>query len=269
MMDIVIVGAGLAGKWLTLAAQRAGHNVAVVDDGMPSAEIAALAMLRPSWLPKEERPLLKPSLELWDAVGEVISGAAVTSYQHDELKEQADWFAIQPKLPTVEPDHVVHDRAVPLDDSEGKAVWTDKHGVIEADAVIWCDGGGEGRRTYGCTWVNDDPAAVASGLHVHHVAPYKVLAAVGFAEQARLGSSSSATMEGALKQADKFLEIAIERGMIHYDVGHWYRVDGVRLKREEYLTRDGSGWRWSGFHRNGYGLVPALADRVIETVETL
>lgn len=267
-MKLVIVGAGLAGKWLTIAAQRAGHSVTLVHDGNPSAETAALAMLRPSWLPKVERHLLKPSIELWDTVSEVHSGATITRWDNDTVKHQDDWFAIKPTLPPIEPDRMVYDTAMPLPDSEGKAVWGLRHDVVEGDQVVWCDGAGEGRRTFGCTWVHDDPAVLDTSFRVHHVAPYKVLAGVRFEDQARLGSSSAGKLESALKHADTLIEKAVGTGMIASKDG-WQRVDGVRLKRDEYLTRDGSGWRWSGFHRNGYGLVPALADRVIEAVEML
>ena len=50
----------------------------------------------------------------------------------------------------------------------------------------------------------------------------------------------------------------------------WERVDGQRIQREPYLTfSEAEGWRWSGFHRNGYALVPALSTQVVDEVTLL
>lgn len=261
-MKLIVVGAGLAGTWLTLAAQNAGHRVTLVSDGEPSADTAALAMIRPSYLPRHERPLLHRALEHWDLVSEVVRGARVTRWNDDSVKQQKDWFAIRPELPSVEPDERIRAHASPVSPT---GVWTGRD-YVEGDAVVWCDGAGEGRRTYGSTWVHRDPAALAEPFQVHHVAPYKALAAVRYEDHARLGSSSASSLDAALRMADKFLDVALDVGLIASPKG-WRRVDGSRLQHEPYLRHTEHGWRWAGFHRNGFALVPTLAPTVVEAVE--
>lgn len=262
-MRFVIVGAGLAGSWLTNAAKAAGHHVTLVSDGHPSADRAALAMLRPSWVSKDERALLEPSFACWEPLTDVLRGARVTRWDNDTVKEQADWVAIKPALPTVAPDELVNAHAQPLD---RRRVWLGKD-YLEGDVVVWCDGAGAGKYTYGCTWVHPDPeVATHEGLRTHHVAPYKVLAAARFDTEVRVGSSSSVHLDTALRQADAFFAAALDAGMIRSPKG-WRREDGHRLLRPQYLTNDGpSGWRWAGFHRNGFGLVPALADAAVARI---
>lgn len=267
-MRLIIVGDGVAGRWLSKTAVEAGHEVVVLSDGQPSADTAALAMLRPSYLDKEERSLLLPSLDAWEAAGiEVVRGATVTRWNDDSVKEQADWFAIEPRLPEVEVAERVRGRASVV---EPNLAWVGSKHFI-GDAVIRCDGSGGGRRTYGSTWVNEDreELRIDGSFAVHHVAPYKALAGVKYGNHARFGSSSAADLNKAIEQADKFFKVALELGWIG-GTGHgWHRIDGTRLLRDRYLSHDHLGWRWSGFHRNGFGLVPALAGEVLSTVEAL
>jgi len=267
-MRLIIVGDGLAGRWLSKTAVEAGHEVVVLADGQPSADIAALAMLRPSYLGKEERKLLLPSLKAWEDAGvEVLRGATVTRWNNDSVKEQADWFAIDPKLPEVEVAERASGRASVV---EPKLAWVGAKYFV-GDAVIRCDGGGGGRRTYGSTWVNKnrEELKIDGNFAVHHVAPYKALAGVKYRTHARFGSSSAADLNKAIAQADKFFDIALQLGWIN-GTGHgWQRIDGTRLLRDPYLSRDHLGWRWSGFHRNGFGLVPALAGEVLSEMEVL
>lgn len=257
---LVVVGAGIAGSWLTRAARAAGIETVLIGDGIP-ASLVAVGLLRPSHLSETDRRLLGPSLEAWESTGTLFhKGAYVTRWDRPEGKTQGDWWVVDPSTSCLEPDIV--GRAEPRGPG---AVAVD--GRALAGTIVWCDGGGNGRRTYGVTWRHPDPAAVRRLFAVHHIAPYKILAATSFPTGARVGSSSSNSPDRALEQAEKMFALAGERGLLTATEG-WECLPGTRLKRDQTLAADGpdGAWRWSGFHRTGYGVVPADAARVLRTV---
>lgn len=260
-MSIIIVGRGLAGSWLAHTALDFGEGVTLVDSGEPPSTLVAQAMLRPSWFDKADRHLLRPSLALWKPHGTVVEGAVVTRWDNGSVKEQADWYAVEPTLPPVDGARIVTGWAKPVSETE---VEVDGE-LYSADAVVWCDGQGDGKRTYGVVWSHDDPEALDTDFRIHHVAPYQALAGVRYASGCRVGASSSVSLLKAREQGERFFELAQDLGWIT-DLDGWYALEGTRLKRDQYLTVGEDGWRWSGFHRTGYGVVPALAEGVLRIV---
>lgn len=245
---MIIAGAGLAGSWLARAARDAGHQVLLVSDGRPPGTAAALAVLRPSWLRKSERGLLADSVMLSQAAGaQVIIGAEYTRWDSPgQAKTQADWVAVDPTGMCLEPDEV--------------------RTCEQAD--VWCTGADvPGKITHGATWVNPDPDALAfTGMRAHLIAPYKTMVGVAFRSGARLGSSSSVRREKSLEQARLQLELADSLGWLRTTEG-WELVEGRRVLRDPQLTRNSDGsWTWSGFHRTGFALVPAVAREIVSTV---
>jgi len=270
MAHLIVVGAGLAGSALTRIASSVGHSVTLVSDTQPSTT-AAIALLRSGHLPAEDRPMLAPSLAAWEELGvEVVRGGSVTSYRKPgaEAARQADWYGVDPSSVLLEPDVRSTVTTAPVPTSVVVA-----DGELSGDAVVWCTGTGLGRRTYGHTWLHDDPTALRQPpgtLRLHHIAPYKVLAGVTYRSGARLGSSSASTLAAARTQAQSLMEKALNLGWLSTTDG-WHLVSGTRLQREpgERLRRSplGAGaWHWSGFHRTGFGVVPIEAQRVLSTV---
>lgn len=274
-MKLVIIGSGIAGQWLALHASRAGHEVHLVCGEREPAHFAGLAMIRPSYYDKELRPLVPQSVRMWeDENVNVFHGAEVTRWDSSSVKFQKDWFAFDPRrskiLSSAENIHRYFAEASPLVGGEvllqsgNSAPYT-----LAGDAVVWCTGEAPGGSfTYGETWVNQDPEALGDvpEFRVHHMAPYKTLVAVRYEGSCRIGSSSSSTPEKARAQSEKFFDKAIDLGWVESRDG-WEPVAGRRFKRDEFLTGGGKEWTWAGFHRSGYGVVPALSLDVLKKVE--
>lgn len=259
---LIIVGAGLAGSWLVRAARDRGIDATLIGDasGEPSTA-AAVGLLRLTHLPEADRPLLPQSLRAWANHGAAVhTGAQVSRWDRDGVTYQPDWHVVDPDRACIEPH--LYGRAIPV--APGRVRVGDDE---LAGTVVWCDGAGDGRRTYGVTWVHEDPRALKHPLAVHHVAPYKVLAAASFPTGCRLGSSSTRDPGSAAEAAIKLLSLAVQRGLTDSADG-WVAVSGTRLHRHETLTADGpfGAYRWSGFHRTGFGIVPAMAGQVLRTV---
>lgn len=273
-MKIIIVGQGIAGSWLAQTAIDEGHEVVVISGKEPSAERAALAMLRPSYYSREHRPLIQESLALWGETNEVLRGADVNRWDREELRHQKDWFAVDPKPLVLRGEYTqITGWAIPRDN---RSVAIEDEGppfrVETADRVVWCTGSapgggpGDGKYSYGVTWVQDgvDSSFLPPYL-VRHLAPYKTLVRVRFQDGIRLGTSSANTLEKAREQGNNFFAIACNLGWA--DPGEiWYPVEGRRFHRENWYQEGFRGASWAGFHRSGFGVVPALAKRVLEQV---
>lgn len=260
---LIVVGAGLAGSWLTRVARDRGMDVTLIGDQAEPSTAAAVGLLRPTHLPEADRPLLPKSLRAWAEHGAAVhTGAQVSRWDRPGVKYQPDWHVVDPARACLRPDII--GKATPV--GPGRV----RIGDAElAGTVVWCDGAGAGRRTYGVTWVHPDPRALKHPLAVHHVAPYKVLAGASFPTGCRLGSSSTSDPASATASALKLLSVAVQAGLTDSPDG-WYPVSGTRLQRSETLTFDGphGAYRWSGFHRTGFGVVPATATQVLRTVMT-
>lgn len=258
---LIVVGAGLAGSWLARVARDRGVEVTLVGDEEEPPTAAAVGLLRPTHLPEADRGLLPKSLKAWSNHGIAVhSGAQVTRWDRPGRKYQEDWYVVDPTRACLTPD--VRGRAAPL--GPGRIAVED---VELSGTVVWCDGGGTGRRTYGVTWVHPDPRALKHPLACHHLAPYKVLAGASFPTGCRLGSSSTSDPGSARTAGLKMLAAAVDAGLTDSMDG-WYPVFGTRLQRPQTLTTDGpfDAFRWSGFHRTGFGVVPAMAGRVLDEV---
>lgn len=260
---LIVVGAGLAGSWLTRVARDRGMDVVLIGDQLEPPTTAAVGLLRPTHLPEADRPLLPRSLRAWADHGVAVhTGAQVSRWDRPGVKYQPDWYVVDPVRACLQPD--VIGQAIPV--GPGRVSVNDE-GL--AGTVVWCDGAGAGRRTFGVTWVHPDPRALRHPLAVHHLAPYKVLAGASFPTGCRLGSSSTTDPASATAAGFKLLTVAVQRGLTDSADG-WYPVRGTRLQRNQTLTPDGpdGAWRWSGFHRTGFGVVPASAATVLRTVMT-
>lgn len=260
---LIVIGAGLAGSWLTRVARDRGVEVTLVGDDLEPPTYAAVGLLRPTHLPETDRPLLARSLRAWSEHGIAVhAGAQVTRWDKPGRNFQHDWHVVDPTRACLLPD--VTGRAKP---AGANKVVVDGHDLT--GTVVWCDGSGDGRRTYGVTWVHPDPRALKHPLAVHHLAPYKVVAGASFPTGCRLGSSSTADPATATASGIKMLAEAVRVGITDSTDG-WYPVSGTRLQRTHTLTPDGpdGAWRWSGFHRTGFGVVPAMAPRVLREVMT-
>jgi len=258
-MNILIVGAGICGSALTIAAVRAGHTVTLVNDDQPMDSLSAAAVLRRAWHAGSERALFNRTLDLyaeWDI--QLLTGAVVTSYRRSEPKYDPDWRMIDPAAPLVTASVSGHAVGV------GEGVVRVGEQTFHPDATLWATGryGGEVTGvTYGVTWVHDNPdAALIDPAHmrVHHIAPYKSVMAGEVGGRARFGSSSATSSDKARQQAKDMYALGVREGIIRDDSG-WYAVSGQRVKTAPNATL-------GGMHRTGYALAPALAERIIARI---
>jgi hypothetical protein len=126
--------------------------------------------------------------------------------------------------------------------------------------------------SYGVTWVAPPDALADGELRIHHMAPYKVVAAGVTGGTARLGSSSAKGLALATTQAKKMLATAVELGWTADEAG-WEPVTGIRSSAapDPYVQRTGqTSWRFGGFHRIGYAVAPVQAEALAhELMEAL
>jgi DNA-dependent RNA polymerase auxiliary subunit epsilon len=259
--DLIVVGAGIAGSSVYRAAKAAGLDVLLVSYGQPDS-LAALAALRGAYHKGPEIPLFRRSLELlneWACV--VEETATVTSYRHERTIVDSDWYLVDPAKPLVQTDIVAKATEIP----GGVELSTGEE--LKADNVVWATGvrGGVGRVTHGYTMVHDDPEVlepgVFSSMRVHHLAPYKAVMAGVVDGKVRLGSTSASSELKAREQVQKMLEASFNVGMIT-TVDGWRLEYGQRIQSE---TKE----HFSGFHRTGYALAPAMAERLVERLALL
>lgn len=271
-MNIIVVGAGIAGSWLTRLARDAGHKVTLISSA-PPASLAATAILRRGYHAKDPDDLRSwdRSMELYRRSGFTFtSGATVTNYRLPGSRTDKDWRMIDPAAPLVQPD-----LNTAVSEIWGKKVLLISGRELEADAVVRAVGasGSYAERfasvSYGVTWYNRDPAALGAGLRIHHMAPYKTIAAGAVGGVGRLGSSSASTPEKATEQAVKMLELAVQLGITPSKdgwtpiLGHRLKLVDPRIPRVEKVAPWGF-WEMRGYHRTGYALTPADAESLLD-----
>lgn len=272
-MNIIVVGAGIAGSWFTRLAREAGHKVTLISAATPDS-VAATAVLRRAYHAKnrDDQAAWDRSMDLYERFGFTFtSGATVTNYRTPGERPDKDWRLLDPAAPLLNPDVCASVRDVRRN---GITLRDDLH-TLTADLVVKATGasfgdytGNFGRRSYGVTWTNPDPEALGPGLRIHHFAPYKTIAAGVAGGVARLGSSSASTPQKATDQAVKMLDLAVQLGITPSREG-WTPILGSRLKLTDSRTpRVGKVfpygfWEMRGYHRTGYALAPADAEQLL------
>lgn len=264
-MNIIVVGAGIAGSVAARVLREAGHTVTVVARDTPSHSVAATAVLRRAWHPDTERADFDHALATYQRWGIPLrNGAFVTNYRTPGRapRHDPDWQLIDPRLPLLTPD--VYGT---VDYATARSVRLANGSRLVADAVVCAPGAASplsapGSVTWGVTWVHPDPEVLTEPVfRVHHLAPYKTGMAGVVGARVRLGSSSAKTYASALKQAQAMLERFAELGIIRSTRG-WEPLAGARLNAAPRVcTRVGVHYL-TGYHRTGYALAPADASRL-------
>lgn len=266
-MHIVVVGAGIAGSSVTRIAAERGHMVTLLSDGRPHS-LAATAVLRKAYhKTKEEAAAWDRSMELYREWGvPMVEGGIVSHYRVPGRRTDKDWRMISPVSPlrnavNAKVEHVASDHVVLADGEK-----------IHADRVVVCVGATShlswmGQNTFGVTWTHVNPAALAvqDKVRVHHIAPYKTITAGVIGGVARLGSSSASTWDKARAQAKTMLLMAGDLGIVTTDKG-WKAVEGARIRSEERVIAHRGYYVMTGYHRTGYALAPADAERLVDAL---
>jgi hypothetical protein len=267
-MRVIVVGAGIAGCSVVRACHRRGFETVHISDGNAPSSLAATAVLRRGYHTKTPRDarLWDRSMEMYKAWGvEMLEGADVSSYQRQGVKRDKDWRMLDPAAPlfTSGVEKGILSRC-----SRNEVSLADGR-VIKGDKVVVAVGSshGDGKITHGVTWVASPRRLAQPSLRVHYIAPYKTLTAGVVGGRARLGSSSSTTVEGAREQAKKMLDIANDLGITAGDSsGPWRPVYGQRIQTEPRAFQHSRGhYVLTGYHRTGYALAPAEAEEMVNS----
>ncbi len=83
-----------------------------------------------------------------------------------------------------------------------------------------------------------------------------------------MGSSSSATFEGARKEAIRIFGVAESLGWIGATSG-WATIVAQRVRRPQLATVGDGLATFGGFHRSGWSLAPLRAAQLIVEIEKL
>lgn len=229
-------------------------------------------MLRRAYHKGPERDDWDRSMQLYDQWGiPMVHGALVTSYRTPGAapRPDKDWRLLDPADPLFPYDvntNITHVRADAVFPADRKPIFGDVV-VVATGSYGAKDAKLPGRRTWGVTWINVDPAALAdpAALRIHHYAPYKTIAAGVIDGVARLGSSSANTEREAMAKGREMRRLAYAVGITRQAATAWQAVVGERLQVTPLLDETTSGvWRIGGFHRTGYALAPAVAERLVD-----
>jgi hypothetical protein len=270
---LIVVGAGIAASSVARLGVERGLDVTVVaGEGKPDS-LAATAVLRRGYHvgKAEELEAWDYAVQMYGAWGVAMRrGAGVASYRRPlggEV-EDTDWILLDPAAPLVKAD--VQREVL---SAFGKRVWFGHGDGIEGDAVVVAAGARgslapSGTVTWGVTWVH-----AAEGLRhpeavkVYQYAPYRTIVGGVAGGKARVGSSSSVSEEGAVRQAEKMLGVAWDLGWLTTRDG-WEMRLGARVKSDGVWRRTENGaWEIGGFHRTGYALAPMAARDVLDDIE--
>jgi glycine/D-amino acid oxidase-like deaminating enzyme len=271
-MKLIVIGAGIAGSSATRIARSKGWEVTLIDHAPEqAASRSAIATIRPTWFAKSERADLERSWEWYKEWGAAGSREAYVSNWRDPIvKEQKDWWLVDPLIPLLTPD--ITERVIGIDQT---SVELSDGSEIEADAILNCTGGyGEDLAQEvtlfaGVTWISTEAKLDYWPYRVHHLRPYKSLSAAQINGVTRIGSSIATTADKAIKEGKELLEQAHALGIIT-QTGTWEMSFGWRAKgaggKPIYPKLGERNAYFSGLARSGYGLSPALAEKWIESL---
>jgi glycine/D-amino acid oxidase-like deaminating enzyme len=270
-MRLIVIGAGIAGSSATRIARSKGIEVTLIDYApKQAASRSALATIRPTWFDKSERADLDRSWEWYSAWGAAGSKTAyVSNWKDPVVKEQKDWWLVDPLIPLLDPD--ITERVIGIDRT---SVELSNGSQIEADAILNCTGGyGEDLAREvtlfaGVTWISHNAQLDYFPYRVHHLRPYKSLSAAQINGVTRVGSSIASTEKKAIDEGKEMLMTAIALGIVQ--TGDWEMSLGWRAKgaggKPVYPKLGERNAYFSGLARSGYGLSPAIAEKWIESL---
>jgi hypothetical protein len=270
---LIVVGAGIAGSCVTRMARERGWDVTMIaGEGKPDS-LAATAVLRRGYHAGRA-----DEIEAWDYAVRMYAewgvqmhrGAGVSSYRRPLGGEMADsdWLLLDPAAPLVKRDVMREVLSV-----HGARVWFGRGDGVAGDAVVAAAGARgalapSGALTWGVTWLHAPEALRApEAVKVYQYAPYRTIVGGVAGGRARVGSSSSVSEEGAVRQAEKMLGVAWDLGWLTTRDG-WEMRTGMRVKTDGHWRRNENGvWEIGGFHRTGYALAPMAAREVLDDIE--
>lgn len=246
--DMVIVGRGIMGSVLArkaLACNRSIH----LSGGKPLASLAAMGVMRPSWLHDPWRKRFDDALAWYKNHGWLIEERALISTWKDlKPRFDSDWYVVDNQAPLLaaseEPEPATTDLRVyahPLPGS--KFTW--------------------GHTLYAAV---DRP--LHRGLRVHMYAPYRHLFVYSTPDYIRVGASQADTESISKQRMRVLLQKAEQMGLVPFGID-WEWKEGIRaflpsgptLTWEQTIT--GRRVLVGGLGRVGFSLAPIFADEIL------
>lgn len=256
-MNVIVIGAGIGGSSVAHVAREAGHEVTVVaDPSVEPASHAAVCVIRPTWLDRQDAVDCQWSLGWYEQHG-WLAAAEGETHNHQrgtEPRVQRGWYAVHPLAPLVDIDIP----ATVVGVGDGWVELADGYG-LEADAVVDCrgiNGATPGKALWGATFV----AQVECERKVvnHVLRPRYALCTAGYGDELRAGSSKANDRATAVERLHREMSPLLPDA-------DWSIVANMRLmppngRQAGIVDRTGERtWSIGSFGRVGYSVAPARA----------
>ena len=274
MVDLIVVGAGVAGSSVARHALAAGLNPIVVGSAYDRASDNALCVMRAGWFDKDGlRTEARYAAAYYRDCGAMVAETGLVSRAGKEPKLQADYFGIDPWKPLVTPD--VEARVVEVGDG---SVTLDTGEKLAGAAVALCAGVGNVELAgyapkellWGSTGVFVN-AFLPHPVRVHHFGPYSNIMAAQVGITVRIGSSKAPNPEQARERLVAMVNKAREAGMLDGMPDDYSITTGRRVmpSGEPATVRRVSDrvWTLAGLGRVGYALSPARGQQLVAQVQ--
>lgn len=252
-MDLIVVGAGVAGSVLTSMARLQGLETLLIDaDPQQAGSRWALAVLRKSWDPDTQE-----ALDWYSLNGELSQPDTLVTDYMGRKKLQRDWYFVDPRDALTKPD-------------------VEAYVTSMARGVAFTDGGRyEARRivvafnetvheSWGCTAYSSDAKVLEAEARHHWLRPFHGITVVtGRDGIVRLGSSVAPSQAAAEARTRRMVREAEELGLV--SSGTWTYGSGRRYARSSPSSYGGVTYL-GGAAQLGFTLAPARAREALHSM---
>lgn len=251
-MDLIVIGAGVAGSVLTTMARIHGLEVLLIDqDPYQAGSRCGLAVLRTAWAPETRQ-----ALDWYGVNGGVHTPVTLVTDYAGRHTEKSDWHYVDPRDVLVKPD--IDRRVTHI--NPGWAQTADRV-VYRAGAVVMAYVPAMDPSSWGCTAYSWDAKVQDYEARHHWLRPFHGITAIQSPDGlVRLGSSLSASPEAAERRTRRMVVEATELGMV--SAGTWTYATGKRHEASMPVVTPGLA-STGGAARLGFTLAPARAARVL------
>ena len=246
-MDLIVIGAGVAGSVLTSMARLQGLETLLIDaDPQQAGSRWALAALRKSW-----DAATQEALDWYSLNGGLSNPDTLVTDYMGRKKLQRDWYFVDPRDVLTKPDVEAWVTSV----ARGVA-FTDG-GRYEARRVVVAHNDGDTVESWGCTAYSADATVLEAEARHHWLRPFHGITVVRSTDGlVRLGSSVAPSRAAAEARTRRMVQEATELGLV--STGTWTYGAGRRYGRSSPESYGGVSYL-GGSARLGFTLAPARA----------
>lgn len=252
-MDLIVVGAGVAGSVLTSMARLQGLEVLLIDaDPRQAGSRWALAALRKGWDSDTQE-----ALDWYSLNGELSQPDTLVTDYMGRKKLQRDWYFVDPRDVLQPPDVEAYVS------SWGSGYVRTDGGKYEARRVVVAFNEAQ-HESWGCTAYSVDARVLEAEARHHWLRPFHGITVVtGRDGTVRLGSSVASSRAAAEERTRRMVREATELGLV--SSGTWTYGSGKRHGRTQPESYGGVTFL-GGSARLGFTLAPARARAVLQDI---